>query len=81
MPLSTLRQWESEITRFTRGKLKVVYHYGNFRVKDRADWNDADVVLTTYGTMSADIAVPDNAVDEDGKEIAMDVHKVIQKIK
>ena len=63
VPLSTLRQWEAEIKKFSGGKLKTALHYGKERVKSREDWEDADVILSTYGTMSAEIKIPEDAVD------------------
>lgn len=63
VPLSTLRQWEAEIQKFSGGVLKTAVHYGKERVKSSEEWGDADIILSTYGTMSTEIKIPDDAVD------------------
>ncbi|KAJ6469390.1 SNF2 family N-terminal domain-containing protein [Mycena sanguinolenta] len=52
-PLAVMEQWTKEINKFTVG-LKVVQYHGSKRGKDAADLPNANVVLTTYGTVCSD---------------------------
>lgn len=49
VPTVALRQWQSEIVRFSReGSLKVLVYHGDNRESDSKRLREADVVLTTY---------------------------------
>ncbi|KAF7338762.1 DNA repair protein RAD5 [Mycena sanguinolenta] len=52
-PLAVMDQWTKEINKFTAG-LKVIQYHGSKRGKFAADLADANVVLTTYGTVCSD---------------------------
>ena len=56
VPKSLVWNWCQEATRFTP-KLKVVAHVGPERATKVAALSGADLVVTTYGTMRADIAL------------------------
>lgn len=49
LPTVALRQWQSEIARFTReGALSVRVYHGSDRGLRAADLRDTDIVLTSY---------------------------------
>jgi len=51
-PLALLHQWKREIeTRTKRGMFKVHIHHGSGLLKNRRDFLENDVVITTYGTL------------------------------
>ena len=52
-PVSTLEQWKKEIEKFT-SDLRVGYYYSKER--NLKDIEEYDVILTTYGTISAEFA-------------------------
>ena len=54
VPRSLLVNWEREIEKFTP-TLRVLRHFGPTRAKDPAQFQDYDIILTTYGTMRQDI--------------------------
>jgi len=54
VPVSTIPNWESEITRFTSG-IKHVRHAGVERIKDTAYLQKYDLVILSYHTMRNDI--------------------------
>ena len=56
MPKSLIWNWGQEATRFTP-RLKILMHVGAERATKAAALTEADSVLTTYGTMRADIAL------------------------
>ncbi|HLY73966.1 MAG TPA: DEAD/DEAH box helicase [Planctomycetota bacterium] len=55
MPLSLLHNWKVEAARFTP-RLRVLEHWGPERKRDVRSFDGFDLVLTTYGTLRADIA-------------------------
>jgi superfamily II DNA or RNA helicase len=55
-PLSVLFNWERETERFTPG-LACVLHHGTRRARKAALLEDADLVVTSYGTLRADVAL------------------------
>jgi non-specific serine/threonine protein kinase len=54
VPKSLLANWQREAERFTPG-LRFLEYVGNLREKDTSQFNDYDVVLTTYGIMLRDV--------------------------
>ncbi|MDW8318819.1 MAG: SNF2-related protein [Anaerolineae bacterium] len=54
VPKSLLVNWQREAARFAP-ELRVLEFMGNFRKKDYARFDQADLVITTYGTMLRDI--------------------------
>jgi len=54
LPRSLVFNWEREAARFTP-TLRLLNHAGTTRAKDLADFDEYDVVLTTYGIMLRDI--------------------------
>jgi SNF2 family DNA or RNA helicase len=54
VPRSLIFNWQQEAARFAPG-LRVVDHTGIGRARDAAAFADADIVLTTYGTLRRDI--------------------------
>ena len=52
MPKSLIYNWESEVKKFSP-QLKCGIYYGNFR--DKNIFNQAEVIITTYGTVRNDI--------------------------
>ena len=52
-PRSLVFNWKDEALRFTP-ELRVLEHTGNGRSRKAADFGQADVVLTTYGTLRRD---------------------------
>ena len=49
LPTVAIRQWESEIERFTRdGSLTVRVYHGSDRNTSAQDLNDTDIVITSY---------------------------------
>jgi SNF2 family DNA or RNA helicase len=56
VPLSTLNQWQEEISRFTGGKLRVFcWHGEDVPEKRDFDADSYDIVVTTYDTCANDI--------------------------
>ncbi len=53
-PLSVLFNWQRESERFTPG-LTCVLHHGTSRAKRAARLEDADIVVTSYGTLRKDV--------------------------
>ena len=56
IPTSLLFNWKNEIEKFAPS-LKTHFQYGNDRNKDPKIFADYDLVITTYGTMTRDIAM------------------------
>lgn len=56
VPRSLVFNWRSEASKFAPN-LRVLDHTGSMRLKDLAAFKDADLVLTTYGTLRRDIAL------------------------
>jgi non-specific serine/threonine protein kinase len=54
MPRSLLFNWQREIERFVPS-LRVLIHADNARPQDHADFDQYDLVLTTYGVMLRDL--------------------------
>jgi len=55
-PLSVVRQWVSEVLKFTGGGLRVLEHYGQSRSCSAAHMAQAyDVVVTSYGTLKSEL--------------------------
>ena len=65
VPTSLVYNWEQEAAKFTPG-LKVHVHTGNQRSHNAEDFNDVDVLLTSYGILRRDkhflSAIPFNYV-------------------
>jgi len=56
LPTSLLFNWENEINKFAPS-LTYFFHYGINRLKDTKVFEKYDIVLTTYGTLTRDVAV------------------------
>lgn len=56
VPRSLLVNWQREAARFTPG-LKIVEHFEARRARDPQEFNEAQVVITTYGVMLRDIEI------------------------
>ncbi|MCW3060718.1 MAG: Non-specific serine/threonine protein kinase [Capsulimonas sp.] len=54
LPRSLLFNWEREATKFTPG-LRVLMHSENSRTKNTHEFDEYDIILTTYGVMMRDI--------------------------
>lgn len=54
MPTSLLYNWELEARRFTPG-LRVMVYTGTYRDKNTAQFDDYDLILTSYGIVRIDI--------------------------
>jgi SNF2 family DNA or RNA helicase len=55
-PVSLMNQWKSEIERFTpRGHLKVLTHHGGQRLSSPRQLEGADVVISSYGMVAAEM--------------------------
>ncbi len=54
VPKSLLANWQRESAKFTPG-LRILEYYGTTRKKEPENFNDYDIILTTYGTMLKDI--------------------------
>ena len=53
-PTTLMYNWDSEIQKFTP-ELKVLMHHGSKRGSTLKDFKQADVIITTYGTLRSDI--------------------------
>jgi non-specific serine/threonine protein kinase len=53
-PTTLLFNWENEIQKFVPG-MKYLIHWGMQRNRDSTEWNNYDIILTTYGTLTRDI--------------------------
>lgn len=54
LPTVAIRQWQTEIARFTRdGALKVKVYHGNDRSTNVEDLVEYDVILTSYKVSSS----------------------------
>ncbi len=54
IPTSLLFNWENEINKFAP-TLNALYHYGTFRAADTAEFDQYDLIFTTYGTLLRDV--------------------------
>ena len=54
IPNSLVFNWQEEARKFTP-ELTILIHHGSDRDKDTSNFNDYDIVLTTYGTIVNDI--------------------------
>ena len=54
VPKSLLTNWQREASRFTPN-LRILEFIGNTRKKEHENFQDYDIILTTYGTMLRDI--------------------------
>ncbi|MBK8808133.1 MAG: DEAD/DEAH box helicase [Bacteroidales bacterium] len=54
-PTTLLFNWQKEIEKFTP-HLSYIIHWGTNRNIDAAEWKTKDIVLTSYGTITNDIA-------------------------
>jgi non-specific serine/threonine protein kinase len=53
-PTTLIYNWENEIKKFTP-RLTYHIHHGSMRSRDAADLQNANVLITTYGTLRSDI--------------------------
>jgi non-specific serine/threonine protein kinase len=53
-PTTLMFNWENEIRKFTPG-LSYCIHHGGDRSRDPRNFEDKDVIITTYGTLRSDI--------------------------
>lgn len=53
-PAGLLTNWRREATRFTPS-LKTHIHHGSSRAKSSVEWGDADIIFTSYTTLTRDI--------------------------
>jgi non-specific serine/threonine protein kinase len=53
-PTTLIYNWENEIKKFTP-KLTYYIHHGATRSRDKANFENYDVIITTYGTLRSDI--------------------------
>lgn len=53
-PTTLMFNWENEIKKFTPS-LTYYVHHGNLRLKDSLTKVNADIIITTYGTLRSDI--------------------------
>jgi non-specific serine/threonine protein kinase len=53
-PTTLIYNWENEIRKFTPS-LTWRIHHGNTRAKRKEDFNDENIIITTYGTLRSDI--------------------------
>ncbi|WFD33295.1 ABC-type xenobiotic transporter [Malassezia cuniculi] len=53
-PLAVIQQWESEAADKTGNRLKVHIHHGNQRAKNAHTLMQADLVVTTYATLTSE---------------------------
>jgi non-specific serine/threonine protein kinase len=56
VPKSLITNWQRESEKFTPS-LRFLEYMGNFRNRDVANFDEYDVVITTYGTMLRDIEI------------------------
>ncbi len=56
VPKSLVFNWKQEAARFTPG-LRVLDHTGQFRQKEGTNFEDYDLIITTYGTLRNDAVV------------------------
>ncbi|PKL16878.1 MAG: hypothetical protein CVV49_13995 [Spirochaetae bacterium HGW-Spirochaetae-5] len=56
VPVSTIPNWEQEISRFTPG-ITYIRHIGQFRSEDAGDILNHDVTITSYHTLRNDIKI------------------------
>ncbi|MBI9061014.1 MAG: DEAD/DEAH box helicase family protein [Marinilabiliaceae bacterium] len=54
IPTTLLFNWENEINKFAPN-LKALYHYGSTRASDTAEFDQYNLIFTTYGTLLRDI--------------------------
>ncbi|MCU0289147.1 MAG: DEAD/DEAH box helicase, partial [Acidobacteria bacterium] len=54
VPVSAIPNWEAEINKFTPG-LTVYRHMGNIRSKSVDNWDEFDLVITSYATLRNDV--------------------------
>lgn len=59
MPTSLLYNWELEARRFTP-QLRVFVYTGTYRIKDTAQFDDYDLILTSYGIVRLDVELLKN---------------------
>jgi non-specific serine/threonine protein kinase len=55
-PVSAIPNWEMEIDRFTPA-LTFYTHIGIKREKDTTEWEDADLIITSYATLRNDVDI------------------------
>uniref|UniRef100_A0A0K0FL87 Transcription termination factor 2 (inferred by orthology to a human protein) n=1 Tax=Strongyloides venezuelensis TaxID=75913 RepID=A0A0K0FL87_STRVS len=68
-PSGLMGQWESEIKKFAKwGGLRITTFHGNKRTTNPRVWLDFDIIITSYGTVAAELAylVGDCDSDDDG---------------
>jgi len=72
-PLALMKQWESEIAKFTEDshKLRVKVHHGPNRTKDPRSLRRYDVVITTYDVIRSEHSQPSFKGGNDGHVDAM----------
>ncbi|CAD5233795.1 unnamed protein product [Bursaphelenchus xylophilus] len=61
-PASLIHQWQKEVEdRLAMGKLNVHVYHGNKRKSSAALLAGYDIVITTYGTLTSDVALDNNS--------------------
>ncbi|QES90994.1 DEAD/DEAH box helicase [Rhizosphaericola mali] len=55
-PTTLMYNWSNEIQKFTPEMTHYIYHGGN-RIKGELKKNDANLIITTYGTLRSDIKI------------------------
>jgi len=53
-PTTLMYNWENEIKKFTPS-LSWRIHHGNVRSRSKEEFEGADIIITTYGTLRSDI--------------------------
>ena len=53
-PTTLIYNWENEIKKFTPD-LTYHIHHGGTRSRDKENFQESDVIITTYGTLRSDI--------------------------
>jgi superfamily II DNA or RNA helicase len=53
-PTTLIYNWENEIKKFTPSLTRCIHH-GNARVKRSQDFQDENIIITTYGTLRSDV--------------------------
>ena len=56
VPTSLIYNWISEVEKFAPS-IRILTIYGANRAKNTSDWNQYEIILTTYGTLLSDISL------------------------
>ncbi|KAH8102694.1 SNF2 family DNA-dependent ATPase [Cristinia sonorae] len=81
VPAALLLQWKEEIESKTNGIFNVHIHHGKFKLKKQREFENYDIIITTYQTLNLDFNVPNGTGEDEEEEWVRENGGVLSRIK